>query len=367
MNLNMILAIFHFVTSKVSTTMNFEEISHSVKSDFIRMVLGANTNSIESQLKLFTNSDLRKNTQNCKTVHKNGVKRCPHLNHFTGAVAMFMNLKVLQLCSSPEVLSVFARVYQTTIDKLGMCYGPPSLLIKPEFSGPSSPFVFSFKNHSSTLKYTGLMSLTSHSKDTNSAGVQKLVNFDLYYDILATYFNFDSHCLDGSILYLEKWFSVECANRMLEEYTHLYNNRHRNIPYTLNRPIAPEIISVYNTTHLEVPQNFTPLHWSDVPMPQGELKLFSSREAIKTLACKDQSCARVYVQIPIEVIPDNWQGSEEQLELLDSYKTGRFGNWYKPGKRCYIRENKSECEALSREQINQVWQFVQTRRSVFGL
>ena len=346
--------------------MNLSELSEEIKQRFVHMVLGQNNDEIETQLKMFTNPELRKNAKGGKNVHKGGVKRCPHLNHFTGATSMFMNIEVLKLVSQPKIVSAFALSYKVQSSDLGLTQGPPTILIKPEASGASPAFVYRFGD-AETIQYTGLMSLTSHEKDAAAAGVQKMIGFETYYDILSLLYDFDHYCQDGTILYLEKWFSMDSANRFLEEYTAYYNFKIRNVPISISRTIPIEIIGLFESNHFEVPQIFTPLHWVDIEMPQGKLRLFSSREAIKTLPGKDKECARVYLQIPLQKLPKQWHSSELCKELEQSYKSGRFGDWHKPGKRCYVRENKSEYQALQQSDITNVWSYVQQHKSVFAI
>jgi hypothetical protein len=276
---------------------------------------------------------------------------------------MFMNLEVLQLASQPEVLSSFSHVYNCETNRLGMTYGPPTILIKPESSGASPAFVYRFGDDGENLTWTGLMSLSSHKKDSLAAGVQRMSGFDTYYDILSVMYDFEHYCQDGSILYLEKWFSMDSANRFLEDY----NFRTHETPISLSRTIPQEVVDLYNSDRFEVPEVFNPLHWEDVPMPQGQLHLFSSREAVKTLPGKDKECARVYLQIPIQRLPKTWENSELRKELEESYKSGRFGDWHKPGKRCYVRENKSEYEALQQTDIINVWSYVQQHKTIFAI
>jgi hypothetical protein len=347
--------------------MNLSKLTEEIKSRFVHMVLGPNTDDIETQLKMFTNPELRKNAKGSKSVHKGGVKRCPHLNHFTGATSIFMNIEVLQLVSQPEIVEAFSSVYNCEQDRLGLTYGPPTILIKPESSGASPAFVYRFGDDDETLRYTGLMSLSSHKKDATAAGVQKMTGFDTYYDILSLLYDFKHHCQDDSILYLEKWFSMDSANRFLEEYTAYYNFKISDTPISLSRTIPTEVVELYESYHFEVPEVFNPLRWEDVPMPQGKLQLFSSREAIKTLPGKDKECARVYLQIPIQKLPETWKNSELRKELEESYKSGRFGDWHKPGKRCYVRENKSEYQALQQTEITNVWSYVQQHRTIFAI
>jgi hypothetical protein len=194
-----------------------------------------------------------------------------------------------------------------------------------------------------------------------------MVGFDIYYDLLSLVYDFNYHCQEDSILYLEKWFSMDSANRFLEEYTAYYNLVTRDIPVSLSRSIPVEVKNLYDQHHLTVPEVFNPLHWEDVPMPQGKLRLFSSREAIKTLPGKDKESARVYVQIPIQKLPKTWNASESRKELEESYKSGRFGDWHKPGKRCYVRENKSEYQALQQSDITNVWSYVQQHKTIFAI
>jgi hypothetical protein len=54
--------------------------------------------------------------------------------------------------------------------------------------------------------------------------------------------------------------------------------------------------------------------------------------------------SRVYLQIPMEPEPRTWIGSQNQLDLIESYETGKFGNWGKPGLRKYLKENETEVE-----------------------
>jgi hypothetical protein len=346
--------------------MDLTKLSNELKQRFALMILGQNNENIETQLKLFTNPELRKKCKLGKSVHKGGVKRCPHLNHFTGTTSMFMNIEILQLVSQPDILKFFAEAYKCNENRLGLTYGPPTILIKPEASGASPPFIYMFGSDKS-IQYTGLMSLSSHRDDVVAAGVQKMIGFETYYDILSLLYNFSQHCQDETVLYLEKWFSMDTSNRFLEEYTAYYNFKTFNTPITLSRTIPQEVYDVYKDYGFVVPTIFEPLHWESISMEQGRLRIFSSREVIRTLPGKDKNCARVYVQIPIQQIPETWEDSDLCKKLAESYKSGRFGDWHKPGKRCYVRENKSEYEALEQSDISNVWNYVQQHKTVFAI
>jgi hypothetical protein len=280
---------------------------------------------------------------------------------------MVVNFELLQLVTNEQTLSRFREAYKCELEDLGMSYGPPTVLIKPDGSGTSPAFVYKFGDSDTSLRYTGLVLLSRHEGETDQGGVQKIAHFETYYDVLSAIYDFNSHCLDSSILYLEKWFPMDGANKLLEEYTAYYNFRFRDLPLTLSREIAEEIQNLCDENRIPVPQLFTPLEWVDFPVKQGELTLFSSKEALRTLACRDKTCARVYAQIPLQVVDKNWATSELQKELERSYKSGKFGDWLKPGKRSYIKENKCEYDALRQDEITRVWSFVQLHKKIFAL
>lgn len=343
-----------------------QHCANNIKKDFVTMVFGESESDVEGLLSLFTNPKLREKNEKGGRVHKNGVSRCPQLNHFTGSIAMYMNPDILNIIGNETIFSKFAEVYGVEIGKLGLCHGPPTILIKPNGAGVSPPFVFSFQDLSTSLKYTGLMSLTSHERDYQAAGLQELENFDAYFEILSSFFNFEKHCQEKDILHLEKWFSVDVANRAIEDYTNYYNLKVRGLAPKLDREIPIEIIKIFESQKFEVPIVPKLLTWKNIPMPMGELKLFSSRQAIRTLA-GNTSIARVYVQIPIEPKPEWWEGSSFQKDLDNSYSSGRFGDWSKPGKRKYMRENKTEWDAMTEVKLNEAIKIVQKNKSFFAL
>lgn len=343
-----------------------ESIAYSLKRAFVEMVLGR-TSDVEGDLRLFTQSELRNGKNLTRSVHKNGVSRCPELNQFTGSVAMYMNSNLLELATRPEVLETFTKAYDVDPKELGLCHGPPTLLIKPEGSGVSQPFVYTFQDISDGEKWTGIMSLTSHSKQQNSGGLQKLSNFELYYELLNQLFNFGRHCSEKDVIHLDKWFSIETANDLIEEYTIYDAFKSRNVPIQLNRPISDEVIQIWeSSSRIKVLEVFQPLTWVDVPMQAGDLKLFSSKEAIRTLSCSDV-VARVYVQFAIEVKPADWNSSQKRNDLEFSYRSGKFGEWDKPGKRLYIRDNKTEHKSLTKQKVEDVLKVVLENRSIFAI
>lgn len=359
----MILAIF--CTIIVKDKMEVLDITTKVKTNLVKMVLGEVT-CVEQQLRLFMNPELRKTNNTTRTVHKNGVKRCPQVNHFTGAMSMFMNIDILKFSTQPEVLGKFAEAYKCEVPELAMTYGPPSILIKPDGAGMSSPFVYRFGADKDTITYTGLVSFTSHSDEILTGSVQKLTHFETYYDILSSYYNFEEHSSDNSILYLEKWFSVEGANKVLEGYTNLYNHHVRK-EGKLDKSIPKDVQELFKRLQVTVPERFESMSWVDVDMPIGEFKLFSSREVIRTTSCKDKDCARMYVQIPIQMKSETWDVGSMCKELTSSYISGRFGDWSKPGKRCYLRENKTEQTSMKHEEIEEVWRYVSENKDIFGV
>lgn len=351
----------------MSTQTNYTEIANAIKAKFVGMVLGKQNMDVEEQLKLFTHPEMRKGRPGQRSVHKDGVKRCPHLNHFTGANGMVVNLDLLQMVATEPTIKLFTNAYKCKPEELGMSYGPPTVLIKPDGSGASTAFVYRFGESNENLRYTGLMLLSNHGGQANPGGVQKIANFEAYYDVLSVIYDFPRHCTDGSILYLEKWFAMDNANKLLEEYTAYHNYKVHGIPISLAREVSDEIEKLFEMYKIQVPQVFKPMEWVDFELVQGQLALFSSKEALRTLACKDKSCARVYVQIPVQVVDENWAKSELQQELERSYKSGKFGDWLRPGKRSYIGENKCEYNALNQSDIAQVWSFVQLHKSIFAI
>ena len=347
--------------------MNYTELANNIKVKFVKMVFGECDQDVESQLKLFTQPELRKKTPGRKSVHKGGVKRCPHLNHFTGATVMVVNEGVLKLACQDEILSQFEKVYKCDRNALAMSFGPPTILIKPEGTGVSPPFIYKFGHEKDQIRYTGLISLTSHDDDVNAAGVQKMIGFETYYDVLSELFGFNQKCQDDSILYFEKWFSIDAANHFLEAYTAYQNFKKKGILIKLPKNITTDVKTLYDKFAFEVPEVFSPLYWDDIEMPQGKFTIFSSREIIRTSAGRDKECARVYVQIPMQPVDPNWALSDGRSELEMSYKSGKFGDWQKPGKRSYIKENQYEYNAIDAKEIFDVWSFVQQHKTIFAI
>lgn len=347
--------------------MDYSALSDQVKRKFVKMVFGESDQDVEAQLKLFPQPDLRKKASERKSVHKNGVKRCPHLNHFTGATGMVVNQDILKMACQDEILDKFQRLYNCDKSDLGMFFGPPTVLIKPDGSGVSPPFVYKFGHAKKHIRYTGLISLSSHDNDADAAGVEKVIGFETYYDLLSEYFKFDDHCQDDSILYFEKWFSIDKANDVIQTYTEYYNFKTKGTTMRLPHNVTTEIKMLYDKFKFVVPETFVPLYWKAVEMPQGKLVMFSSKELIKTCAGRDANCARVYVQIPIQPIDSEWIHSDFRSELEMSYQSGKFGDWQKPGKRSYLKENQHEYNAIDSKEIKDVWSFVQQHKRVFAI
>lgn len=347
--------------------MNYSALADKIKTKFVKMVFGECDQDVEAQLKLFPQPELRKKTPGRKSVHKNGVKRCPHLNHFTGATGMVVNEDILKLVCQDEILDVFQKSYNCNKSDLGMSFGPPTILIKPDGTGMSPPFMYKFSHLKSEIRYTGLISLTSHDNDAEAAGVEKLTGFETYYELLSEAFEFDNRCQDDSILYFEKWFSLDKANDLLQAYTEYYNFKTKGTRIKLPQNVTTEIKMLYDKFKFVVPEAFQPLQWHEIPMPQGKLVMFSSRELIKTSAGRDKKCARIYVQIPIQPMDSEWINSDFRSELEMSYRSGKFGDWQKPGKRSYLKENQHEYNAIDSKEITDVWSFVQQHKTIFAI
>ncbi len=355
-------------------SLTYEKTSLSVRREIISMVFGDTNEDQEEILKLFTNSKLRSRLPNKKVVWKRGVARYPEINHFTGAVTLYNNFLVWKLALNTKIISALTTKYSKNgVDntlELGMYQGPPTLLVKPSGSGVSSPFMYMFGKYSDQIKYTGLLCISQNVK-VNSGGVELLQCFEEYYNILNLFYDFESHSKGKDILYLEnKWFNLDEANRIIEDYTSLYNYYIRGISCTLERTIPVEIALLYEKHKFEVKEIYTPMTWETVSSHEGSLHIFSSRQVLRTSSSRDNS-ARIYIQISIEPKPIGWDSSQDKLDMIESYKTGKFGNWSKPGLRRYLRENSTEynwrLSTEPKEEKEKKLQFVKQHASFLGV
>lgn len=351
----------------------YENAARSIRSDIIGMVFGEEDlidAEQEAKMALFTNAKMRRDLPDSRIVWKKGVARYPEINHFTGQVALYNNLNVLKLAGNKKIAEILSSFYKVPVDTLGMLQGPPALIVKPMGAGASHPFVHSFGAlDDDRQRYTAMLCVSSNAENAQSGGVELLENFDVYYDLLSKYYDFGAHCKTGDILHLEtKWFSIEDANRVIEDYTVLYNYYERNISCTLERAVTFEVSEVYADFKFPVPEVFRPLRWTPMQSRQGSLHVFSSKQAVRTSSNRFEK-TRIYMQIPMEPKPEGWEGSEAQRGLKESYDTGKFGDWSKPGVRRYLRENSTEYNyRLGKVAENDLREaFVERHRSLFGL
>ena len=357
------------ISSQVSRkipNMDLDRLATDIKKKFVSMVLQKDSQDPEEDLLVFTNQQKRNESCEGTRVYKNGVSRCPHLNQSTGLVAMYVNPPVLNYATDPSILKVFADAYDVKLDELAMCRGPPTIVIKPSGAATSAPFVFDFSGPEERIKFTGVVSLTSHEAEpAGTGGIQLLEHFEIYYDFLKLFFSFDDK-KRSDILYLEKWFSVEVANQAIADYTGCYNHYVRKIKWKGDRPLPRSIADIFKTHKPQVPEDVKYLSWKNLDMRQGELVLFSSRQALRTMNCKDLK-ARTYIQIAMEPRPPGWTSSSEYAELSSSYNTGKFGDWIKPGKKTYIKENRTEYNSLKPGELEEVRKIVGSKRLLFAL
>jgi hypothetical protein len=191
------------------------------------------------------------------------------------------------------------------------------------------------------MKYTAVVSLTTHKSGISSGSLEILNGFSQYFDLLNKYYDFEKHCAGKDVLFLEqKWFSLEGANLLISQYTSVYNYYSRNMSTTSSRTIPSIVQTLYNKWKLEVPIEPIKMTWKEVNLKAGESYIFSSHEALRTTGSKDAH-TRTYLQIPLEPRPSSWN-EKQSSQLKESYETGRFGNWIKPGLRRYLRANDTE-------------------------
>lgn len=311
-----------------------QDVIDSVNVDLTHIVYGNDLPMSEADLvRCLTDPKLRAKLPNENIVYKDGNSRFPHVNRNTGATAMYMNREVLEVGLQNSVLNMFHKLYGT--DEVVMTHGPPSLLTKPSGSVCSSGYVYRFQDIAPGDKFTILIPLHK-----GGDGIEKLKGFERYFKLLEKFLQFDKHCKYRDVLYLERWFDLDEVNYFLEGYTVLYNYYVRGISTPIDRPISRETNNFFKLNKFEVPTTFEPLTWEEVSPVDG-MYIFSSIQALRTLSTKNSE-TRMFVQVVAEPKPEHWDESEEKQQLQTSYRTGKFGNWTKPGLRLYVRENSVE-------------------------
>jgi len=330
--------------------MTEKEIVEEVSLDLVRSILGKNDPNLIHQ---FTDPNVRDDDVTASVIWMNGNPRFPHINRFTGAVAIYTNLKVYEYAFSK--MSFLENAYQINQNSLIMSHGPPALIIKPANAGKSTPFVYRFQDITEGMKYTALVCLNSsdnpleNTSKRSNGELEILRNFETYYDVLSEVYEFDKHTKSGDILYLEKWFDLQDANEIVEEYVNMYNYYVRNIPSTLKRSVRGKVSALYKNTDLKLllmksdilPIKFIPMRWIRYKKEPGDVTILNSRQALRTAANHSNTVVS-YLQIAAEPINNDWKNSFYYYNLITSYKTGKFGDWIKPGVRKFIRENSAE-------------------------
>jgi hypothetical protein len=348
--------------------MDIASIAASIKNDTVAMVFGPEEREAEASLPLFTNAKLRSGLENKNVVYRRGISRYPEVHHTTGVVALYNNLEALKLATLPQIVDFVSDAYGQK--EVGLYHGPPAPLLKPAGSGVSAPFVYWFQDLSPGTKYTTVVSLTTHTTEKMAGNLEVLQGFDVYYDLLDAHYDFARHCPGEDILVLDPtWFSLEETQKLISQYTLLYNYFERAI-VPLGRPIIPNAVrSLFEKTKIEVPQEPLRLEWREINLEAGKSVLLSSRQALRVGLSKDPN-TRVYLQIPLEPRPKGWT-QEQSDSLRMSYESGRFGNWAKPGLRRYLRVNETEVNYRSKHESPQVkeerLQFVRDHAQFFGL
>lgn len=318
------------------------DLDASVKNDVVNMIFGE-VSDVDANLASFTsgstNSPPKETDDIRQIVWKDGNSRFPHINRVTGFVALYENPDIIKFGLTNEVISAFKEKYES--EQVIYAHGPPIVAVKPQNSGKSTGMIFLMNDITPEEKYTGIVSLSHEKSGENTGELEILSQFDVYYDVLNAFFNFGKHTKSKDVLYLEKWFNLADANEIIEEYTQYYNYYERGIPCTLTRKIRREVVNIYKKNKFVVPAQCGTIRWESLSSRKGELYMISSKQPIRSLQNKD-SVSRVYMYIAMQSKPANWDQSKTKISLLQGYKTGKWGNWGKPGLRLYIRENSSE-------------------------
>jgi hypothetical protein len=335
---------------------HLEGISESIGNDIVRMVFGK-VNNLDEDLAQFTTGEERQNVN--RLVWKDGNSRYPHINRVSGMVGLYENPEVNDLAMSSEIIRIFQDLYPNQNEVI-YAHGPPIPIVKPLNSGKSSGIIFTMQDTSPGIKYSGILALTNHQNE-KTGELEKLQNFDIYYDLLDAFYDFSEHSKGNDVIYLD-WehqsknrFNITDANAIIEEYTSLYNFHVRGIQCTLCREIRWEVARVFEggrgiygkpkrtktSERIDVPEKMLPLSWEKIRMNRGDLYIISSKDVIRTLQ-NDSKETRIYLHFAMEPKPENWDNSEQKQNLKLGYKTGKFGNWGKPGLRFYLRENSTE-------------------------
>ena len=307
----------------------------SIESDIIQMVFGNEMEVSENTMSCFTHTNSRKRLKDQNKIYKDGITRYPEINNSTGTVALYFNLNVLKKAIEGTVLQILEKSYGLSeVDKkngktLGLYHGPPSLIVKPLGSSTSQPFIYSFQDLSKGTKYTVVKCESEHMQNTgkSNGSFEKLEGFDLYFDILDMYYDFESRVKYMDVFYLDsKWFNIDEAREIIEEYTAYYNYYERNLSCELEREIRTKVVEIYDEKKTVVPTTVVNLEWVALNCAKGTQFVFDSKTVLRTLSNKD-TYSRIYVQIPMEPTPKKWNTSNEKKLLITAYKTGKFGNW----------------------------------------
>ena len=323
-----------------------EAASESIMTEICQMVFG-DFSDLQRSVTYFTHAGLRKELSNAAIVWKDGKKKFPHINKSTGLVALYNNLLAWKLARSPQILQPIAHAYQCRPDALQLHHAPPAPIVKPWGSNKSMPYIYAFSRSDGKIdsdqRFTAVVCLSEHVNDSDlnqdQARFQLLENFELYFDLLAAYFEFDKHVKTGDLFYLKPdWFSIETANEIISEYTDLFNYYERNIPCSSSRLIRYEVAQVYEKLGLVVPRHPKLLSWTDLECKLGDMYVFSNRQAVRTLA-NNTTTPRVYLQL---VLKPSCASCKHLNDLTSESNNQKFGNWSKPGLRQFIRENSTE-------------------------
>lgn len=323
----------------------------SIKEEIIQMVFGDSVEVSEKSLSYFTNPNSRKDFPHSAKIYKDGITRYPEINNNTGSIALYFNTDVLKESVEKSVIDILRKSYgMSTFEEangkqLGLYHGPPSLIVKPNGSGISQPFIYYFQDLSEGVKYTVVKCKSIHPNTEQSVAngtFQKLEGFDVYFDLLNEYYDFNSRSKSLDIFYLDaKWFNIIDAQNFIEEYTAYYNYYVRDMSCELERNIRQEVVDIFDAKQIHVPREMIHMRWIDLDCSSGNQFIFDSKTVLRTQANRD-FYTRIYIQIPIEPKPKGWDSSSKKNILIDSYRTGKFGNWAKPGLRKYLRDNPTE-------------------------
>lgn len=300
----------------------------------------------------FTCANLRKHLKNPDIIYYDGKTRFPYINKHTGFTNVYCIPDLIKLSIDDQIISPFKQLYNTD-ENIVYNQGPCYPIIKPYMSEMSPGICYLFDPYKTT--YTGYLDMTHNISEKDNGELEYLSNFSQYYELLNKYYYFNHYTKGGDLLFLESWFNLFTANDIIKYITFLHNSSIDEINEVIDN-IPQDILDLYEKFENDgsdeifdmldnLPIIPVKMEWLNVKSTIGNLVIFDNKTPIRTIANKKHT---THMYMSVHLVPQSYMTDNQYKDNYQYYKTGKIGNWIKPGLRYYTRSNMGEYNYLKK-------------------